>query len=319
MRFLSFVLLGLMCLLGPARAQGYPERPIRLIVPSPAGGGIEILGRQIGQHLTARWHQNVVVDARPGATGIIGTAIAAKAAPDGHTLLFAWTPPLTINPVLYESIPYDVQRDFVAVIRAATTPHVLVVKPDTGLRTVEDFVAHARRLEGKATYGSSGIGGTSHLAGELFASMAGVRMTHVPYKGTPPALVDIMAGRIDSSFSAVAPALPHVRANRLRAIAVTTPGPTAMLPGVPTVAESLRGFEAETWYGLLAPAGTPKQIVTALNREVQSFLSMPGTLEKLHAQGYEPIGGTPQDFARFLKAETQKWRKIIKSAGIRPQ
>lgn len=302
---------------GNVLAQDYPVRPVRVIVPSPAGGGIDTLARLIGQRLTDKWQQQFVIDARPGATGIIGTAIAAKAPADGYTLLFSWTSPLAINPGLYEKLPYDVQRDFAPVILAATTPNVLVVRPSAAVRSIRDFIDLARRAPGKLTYGSSGIGGSSHLAGELFASIAGVTLTHIPYKGTPPALVDIMAGRIDAMFAAVAPALPHIRAERLRAIAVTTGKRSSILPDLPTAAETLPGFEAETWYGLLAPAGTPGPVIGKLNREIVAFMSQPATAPFLHQQGFEAVGGTPGEFAGFLLSETKKWGALIKNNNIK--
>ncbi len=302
---------------GIAQAQDYPTRPVRVIVPSPAGGGIDTLARLIGQRLTEKWQQQFVIDARPGATGIIGTAIAAKAPADGYTLLFSWTSPLAINHGLYEKLPYDVQRDFAPVILAATTPNVLVVRPSAAVRSVRDFIDLAKRAPGKLTYGSSGIGGSSHLAGELFASTAGVTLTHIPYKGTPPALVDIMAGRIDAMFAAVAPALPHIRAERLRAIAVTTGRRSSILPDLPTAAETVPGFEAETWYGLLAPAGTPGPVIGKLNREIVAFMSQPATAPFLHQQGFEAVGGTPKEFAGFLLSETKKWGTLIKNNNIK--
>ncbi len=300
-----------------ALGQGYPARPVRVIVPSSAGGGVDLIARLIGQNLAEKWKQPFIVDTRPGATGIIGTDIVAKAVPDGHTLLFAWTAPLSINPGLYEKLPYDVQRDFAPIILAASTPNVIVVRPSGAIRSVKDLVESAQRLPGKLSYGSSGVGGSSHLAGELFASMAGVNMVHIPYKSTSPALVDLIAGRIDLMFAAVAPAMPHIRAGRLRAVAVTIGKRSQILPELPTAAESVPGFEADTWYGLLAPAGTPGAIVQRLNKETNAFLLEPGTAAALNQQGFEALGGTSAEFGRFLVADIEKWRKLIKRVGIR--
>ena len=237
-RTLALIALVMLPVFG-ALAQQYPTRPVRVIMPSAAGGGIDTLARLVSQRLTEKLGHQFIVDVRPGATGIIGTGIVAKATPDGYTLMFTWTAPLAINPGLYDKLPYDVLRDFAPIILAATTPNVLVVNPAGKVRTVKDYIEAARQAPGKIRYGSSGIGGSSHLAGELFATLAGVELAHIPYKGTPPALVDIMAGRIESMFAAVAPALPHIRTERLRAIAVTTGKKSAILPDLPTAAETV--------------------------------------------------------------------------------
>lgn len=300
-----------------ALAQQYPTRPVRVIMPSAAGGGIDTLARLVSQRLTEKLGHQFIVDARPGATGIIGTGIVAKATPDGYTLMFTWTAPLAINPGLYDKLPYDVLRDFAPVILAATTPNVLVVNPAGKVRTVKDYIEAARQAPGKIRYGSSGIGGSSHLAGELFATLARVELAHIPYKGTPPALVDIMAGRIESMFAAVAPALPHIRTERLRAIAVTTSKKSAILPDLPTAAETVPGFEAETWYAMVAPAGTPPAIVNRLNQEINAFLKEPATTLSLHQQGFEAVGGTPREFGIYLRSELEKWGKLVKNNNIR--
>jgi len=313
---LAIITLGLLPAFG-ALAQQYPTRPVRVIMPSAAGGGIDTLARLVGQRLTDKLGQQFVIDARPGATGIIGTGIVARAAPDGYTLLFAWTAPLAINPGLYDKLPYDVLRDFAPVALVATTPNVLVVNPAGAVRSIKDYIEMARQGPGKIRYGSSGIGGSSHLAGELFANLAGVKLDHIPYKGTPPALVDIMAGRIESMFAAVAPALPHIRTQRLRAIAVTTSKKSAILPDLPTVAETVPGFDAETWYAMVAPAGTPPVIVNRLNKEINAFLQEPTTAPSLHQQSFEAMGGTPEEFATYLRNEIGKWGKLIKANNIR--
>jgi len=315
-RTLALITLVLLPTFG-ALAQQYPNRPVRVIMPSAAGGGIDTLTRLVSQRLTEKLGQQFIVDARPGATGIIGTGIVARATPDGHTLLFAWTAPLAINPGLYDKLPYDVLRDFAPVALAATTPNVLVVNPAGSVRSVKDYIEMARQAPGKIRYGSSGIGGSSHLAGELFATLAGVKLDHIPYKGTPPALVDIMAGRIESMFAAVAPALPHIRSQRLRAIAVTTSKKSAILPDLPTAAETVPGFDAETWYAMVAPAGTPPVIVNRLNKEINAFLQEPATAPSLHQQGFEAMGGTPAEFAAYLRNEIAKWGKLIKANNIR--
>lgn len=298
---------------------GYPARPIRLVVPSPAGGGMDTLARTIGQHLTEQWRQQVVVDARPGATGIIGTDIVAKSTPDGYTLLLAWIAPLAINPALYKKLPYDVSKDLAPVMLVATTPHVLVVATSLGVTSVKDFTALAKAKPGQLSYASSGIGGSSHLAGELFKSLTGVDIVHVPYKGTPPALVDLMAGRIQLMFAAAAPAMPHVKSGKLKAVAVTTPKRSHNLPELPAIAETVPGFDAETWYGMMAPAGTPVAIVLRLNAEITRFLKQAEVSQKLSMQGFDVAVSSPQELATFLRSELKKWRSVIQNADIRAE
>lgn len=316
-RAFAIIVLLLLPAFSDALAQQYPARPVRVIMPSAAGGGIDTLARLVSQRLSEKLGQQFIVDARPGATGIIGSEIAAKAMPDGYTLMFTWTAPLAINPGLYDKLPYDVLRDFVPIILVATTPNVLVVNPAGKVRTVRDYIEGARQAPGRIRYGSSGIGGSSHLAGELFATLAKVDLSHIPYKGTPPALVDIMAGRIESMFAAVAPALPHIRTERLRAIAVTTGKKSAILPDLPTAAETVPGFEAETWYAMVAPASTPPAIVNRLNQEINAFLKESAIAPSLHQQGFEAVGGTPREFGIYLRSEIEKWGKLVKANNIR--
>jgi tripartite-type tricarboxylate transporter receptor subunit TctC len=303
--------------LSAAAQTQYPVRPVRIVMPSAAGGGIDTLARVVAQRFTEHFGQQFIVDARPGATGIIGTGIVARAAPDGHTLLFAWTAPLAINPGLFEKLPYDVLRDFAPIVLVCTTPNVLVVSPSTSIRSVKEYIEVARQVPGKIRYGSSGTGGSSHLAGELFASLAQVKLDHIPYKGSPPALVDLMAGRIESMFAALAPALPHIRSQRLRAIAVTTSKRSAMLPDLPSVSETVPGYDAETWYGLVAPARTPTAIINRLNRDINEFLREPATVPSLHQMGFEPVGGTSDEFSSYLRSEIAKWGKLIKDINVR--
>lgn len=303
----------------PGIAQQYPTKPIRLIIPSPAGGGMDNLGRTVGAGLTERWGQQVVIDTRPGAAGIVGTDLAAKAPADGYTLLLAWIAPLAINPGLYKKLPYDVLRDFEPLMEVATTPHVLVVPPGFKAATVQEFITVAKAAPGTVSYGSSGIGGSSHLAGELFAAMAGVKLLHVPYKGTPPALVDLMAGRIQASFAAAAPALPHIRSGKIKALAVTTRTASPNVPGLPPIADLLPGYEAHTWYGMMAPAGTSKAIIKTLNDTIASHLRQPRVSETLAHQGFDVVASTPADYARFLRAELAKWRKVVAESSVRAE
>ena len=312
---------GALLMLGGAQSHAaeYPSKPIRMIVPSPAGGGMDSLARTVGQAITERWGQQVVVDLRAGAAGIVGTDIAAKAVPDGYTFMLAWIAPLAINPALYKELPYDVLRNFEPVMEVATTPHILVVSPSLGVTTTREFVEFAKRKPREVTYGSSGIGGSSHLAGELFSTMAGVTMLHVPYKGTPPALVDIMGGRLHAMFAAAAPALPHVRSGKIRAIAVTTRAPSPMVPGAPTIADVLPGFEAHTWYGMVAPARTNKALIASVNAEVARYLRQPKITQMLAGQGFDVVASSPQEFAAFLRTELAKWKKVVTDGGIRAE
>jgi len=302
-----------------AQTGPYPVKPIRLIVPSAPGGGVDMLARFIGQGLTEQWHQQVVVDARPGATGIIGTSIAAKASPDGHTLLLAWVSPLAINPSLYAKLPYDVNKDLSPIMDVATIPNILVVKPSLDVTTVKDFVALAKARPGQLSYASSGIGGLSHLAAELLKVMTGINIVHVPYKSTPPAIFDLIGGRVDALFAAAPPALPQIRSGKLKAIAVSTAARSPIVPDLPAVSESIPGFSAETWYGLMAPAGTPQAIILKLNAEIARSLKAPGATEKLAVQGFVVVASSSQDFARYLQSELVKWRKVIKSTGIQAE
>lgn len=297
----------------------YPTKPVRLIVPSPAGGGMENLARTVGMGLTEKWGHQIVVDTRPGAAGIVGTDIAARAAPDGYTLLLAWVAPLAINPGLYRKLPYDVERDFQPVMLVATTPNILVVSPSVPAKSVREVIDLAKSKPGQLTYASSGIGGSSHLAGEFFSSMAGVRMLHVPYKGTPPALVDLIGGRVQMIFAAESAALPHIRSGKIRALGVTTKNRSPNLPDVPAIAESLPGFEVETWYGLVAPARTSKAVVEKLNAEIAAYLKQPRVRQQLSSQGFEVVASTSGEFSTFMKSELAKWRKVIKEAGIRAE
>lgn len=301
---------------GVCTAADYPQRPIRLIVPSPAGGGMDNLARAIGSGLSERWGQQIVVDARPGAAGIIGTELAAKAAPDGHTLLLAWIAPLAINPALYRKLPYDVMRDFEPVMQVATTPNVLIVGQAFPARSVAEFVAAAKASPGKLSYASSGVGGSSHLVGALFSSSTGIDMVHVPFKGTPPALVDIMAGRVQAMFAAEAPALPHIRSGKLRALAVSTAKRSPNLPDVPPIADTVAGFDAHTWYGLMAPAGTPKAIVAKLNAEVAAVLRRPAVEKSLNNQGFAIVASTQAEYVTFLRREIEVWGKVVERAGL---
>jgi len=301
-----------------AQAPAYPSKPIRLVVPFPPGGATDILAREVGQKLTEAWGQSVIVDNRPGAGGNIGAELVAKAAPDGYTLLMGTVGTHAINASLYAKLPYDHIKDFAPVILVAGVPNVLVVNPALPVGTVGELIAYAKANPGKLNFASSGNGTSIHLSGELFKVMAGVDMTHVPYKGSAPAVQDLIAGQVQLMFDNLPPSLPQIKAGKLRALAVTSATRAAALPDVPTMAESgLPGFEASSWFGILAPAGTPSTIVAKLNAEVAKWLATPEAKEKLSKQGANAAGGSPDDFARHIAAETTKWAKVVKDSGAK--
>jgi len=301
-----------------AWGQAYPAKPIRLVVPFPAGGTTDILARAVGQKLTEAWGQPVVVDNRPGAGGNIGSELVAKAAPDGYTLLMGTVGTHAINASLYAKMPYDHIKDFAPVILVAGVPNVLVVNPAVPVNSVQELIAYAKANPGRLNFASSGSGTSIHLSGELFKVMAGVQMTHIPYKGSAPALQDLIGGQVQLMFDNLPSALPQIKGGKLRALAVTSATRAAALPDVPTVAEAgLPGFEASSWFGVLAPAGTPVAIIARLNAEIAKWLASPEAREKLASQGANAAGGSPEDFAKHIAAETAKWQKVVKESGAK--
>lgn len=306
--------------MGSAVAQEYPSRPIRMIVAYPPGGGTDIVGRLIAHKLSENLGQNVVVDNRGGATGNIGTELAARATPDGHTLLMGNVAPNAINVSLFNKLPYDPVKDFAPVSLVAVTPNILVVPPSLPVKTVKDLIALAKSKPGTLNFPSAGVGSSSHLAGEMLKTMAGIDMVHVPYKGGGPALVALLSGQVQLMFATLPAAMPHVKSGKLRPVAVTSGKRSLTLSDLPTIAESgIAGYEAATWYGLLAPARTPKPVVTRLHGEVVKILAVPGAREQLADQGFEPVGNTPQEFGAYIRAEIVKWGKVIRDAGIKPE
>jgi tripartite-type tricarboxylate transporter receptor subunit TctC len=313
----AFLVAAFLPALGTVHAQSYPSRAVRLIVPFAAGGSTDIIARTIGQKLNEAWGQPVVVDNRPGGSTVIGTDAVAKAAPDGHTLLI--TPaPFTIVPSLIAKLPYDPARDFEPVTLINTTPLVVVVHPGVPAKTINELISLAKKKPGTLNYGSSGSGGSNHLAGELFNAMAGVKMVHVPYKGNAPALADLVGGHVDVVFNGLTSAMPLIKSGRLRALAVTSLQRSAALPGMATLDElGLKGFQAVAWNGLTAPARTPKDIIAKLNAEVLKIVRSPELAERLKAEGSDPVGNSPDQYAAFLREEIAKWRKVIRFAGIK--
>ena len=295
----------------------YPNKAIRMIVPFPAGGTADTLARIAGQKLTERWGQQVVVDNRPGAGGNIGAEVLAKSAPDGHTLMMGTTA-LAISAGLYSKLPYDVDKDFTPVTLVASVPMILVVHPSVPAKSVKDLLALAKSMPGLLTFSSAGNGTPSHLAGELFKKMTGTNMIHVPYKGGAPAVVDLLAGQVslmlDNSLSVPA----HIKAGKLRALGVSARNRSRLLPDMPTIAEAgVPGYEFISWFGVFAPAGVQRPIISAIHREFRKILGIPEIREKLRSQGAEPVGNTPEEFSRLFQADVEKLAKLIKEAGAR--
>ncbi|MET0345632.1 MAG: tripartite tricarboxylate transporter substrate binding protein [Casimicrobiaceae bacterium] len=296
----------------------YPTKPVRVVVPFPAGGTTDLLARAASQKLSETWGQQALVDNRPGAGGNIGAELVAKAAPDGYTLLMGTVGTHAINASLYPKMPYDHVKDFAPVILVAGVPNVLVVHPSLPVNSVQELIAYAKANPGKLNFASSGSGTSIHLSGELFKVMTGVQMTHIPYKGSAPALTDLVGGQVQLMFDNLPSSLAFIKAGKLRALAVTSAQRSPALPDVPTVAESgVPGFEASSWFGLLAPAGTPRDIVTKINADTQKWLASPDAKDKLAAQGAAAAGGSPEDFAKHIQAETAKWARVVKESGAK--
>lgn len=290
-----------------------------MIVPFTPGGGSDIVGRVLAQKLSAALGQQVVVENRPGAGGRIGTEVVARAAPDGYTLLFATSSVMVTAPALYAKLGFQMPGDFAPISLVATTAYVLVVHPSVPVRSVRDFIALGQRTPGKLTYASSGAGGPAHLAGELFTALAGLKMIHVPYKGSAPGVTSVLAGETDAMFSNLLPALPAIKAGRLRPLGVTSARPSTILTHVPVLNATLPGFEVEQLYGLLAPANTPRDIVRRLNDETLNAVQNAEVKAKLHTDGSEALVSTPEEFERRIVTEIARWTKIIKAAGIKEE
>jgi len=296
----------------------YPNRPVKLVIPFPPGGPLDIVGRTIAQKLTEAWGQSVVVDNRPGAGGNIGADIVAKSAPDGYTILMGALSTHAVNPSLYAKMPYDAIADFAPITLVAVTPNVLVVNATLPVDSAKEFVAYAKANSGKLAFGSGSNGSAGHLAGELFKVDIGAEIVHVPYKGGAPATQALLAGDTQFMFDNLANAMPQVKAGKLKALAVTTAQRSKLAPDLPTMAEAgLPGFDISTWFGLFAPAGTPKEIIAKWNAEVAKILNSPEMREKLVAQGAEPAPTTPEQFAAFVKSEIPKYAKIVKASGAK--
>lgn len=298
-----------------APAARYPEKPIRVIVPFAPGGGLDLTTRVIGQKITEKWGQNFVVDTRPGAATIVGTEIAARAVPDGYTLLMITTT-FAINPTLYKKLPYDPFRDFTPITQLNSQPNVIVVNTGFQASTVKELIALAKAKQGELTFASPGAGSAPHLSGELFKRMAGVQMIHVPYKGIPPAVTDVLGGRVTMLFTTTISAAPHIKSGKLKALALTSAKRLPSMPDVATIGETVPGYQAEAFQAVVAPAGVPRPIVDKLAAEIAAIVKSPEITARFAADGAVPVGSTPQQFSAFLKSEMLKWGKVIREAGI---
>ena len=312
-----FLLTFLFSALGTAQAQNYPSKTVRLIVPFAAGGSTDIMGRLVAQKLSESWGQQVIVDNRPGGSTVIGTDIVAKSAPDGHTLLV--TPaPFTIVPSLLKKLPYDPAKDFAPITLINTTPLVVIVHPGVPAKNIKELVALAKARPGVLNFGSSGSGGSNHLAGELFNAMANVKISHVPYKGNGPAMIDLLGGHIDMAYNGLTSALQHIKTGKLRALGVTSLKRSTALPDMPTLDEQgLKGFQAVAWNGLTGPAGMPKAAIDRAASDVARLMKSPELAEFLKREGSDPVGSTTAEYTAFLTGEIAKWKKIIERAGIK--
>ena len=305
---------------GGALGQPYPARPIRMVVPFPPGGGTDIMGRMIAMKLTESLGSQVVVDNRGGAGGTIGTELAVRAAADGYTLLLGSVSTISINPSLYKKLPFDTSVDLAPVSLMASTPSMLVVTVNLAAKSVKELVALAKAKPGQLNFSSAGSGTSHHLGGELLKLMAGIDIVHVPYKGTAPAVTDLVSGQVSMMIANMPSVLPMVKAGKLRALAVTSLKRSPTMPELPTVSESgIPGFEVDVWYGVLAPAKTPKPVIARINQDMRKILEMPDVKQRLADQGAEAASSTPEEFGARIRADIAKWAKVVKNAGIQPE
>ena len=303
----------------PAFGQPYPSKPIKIVVPYPPGGFNDTLGRTLAAKFTESWGQPAVVENKPGGNTLIGNDFVAKSAPDGHTLLIVAFP-FSVVPSLFKTMPYDTVKDFAPVILAATSPNLLVVHPSLPASTVGELIALAKAKPGALSYASTGNGSSNHISMELFKSLAGVNIVHIPYKGSGPAVSDLLGGQVQLMFDNTPNVLPQVKAGRLRALGSSGTKRSPLTPDVPTVAEAgVAGYEVTVWFGVVAPAGTPREIVSKLNAEVTRILALPDVRERFLAQGVEPVGSTPEQFGEHIKAQMAKWAKVVQDAGVKAE
>jgi tripartite-type tricarboxylate transporter receptor subunit TctC len=322
MKQVSMAVAAVLLVLGSAAAQtpSYPVKPVRLIVPFPPGGGTDFVARAIQPRLAEALGQQILIDNRAGATGIVGTELGAKAPPDGYTLTMATGATISANMALFPKLPYDPPKDFVGVTLVASQPNVLAVHPSLPAKSVRDLIAIAKARPGQLNYATSGAGSSHHLSGELLKSMAGINIVHVPYKGTGPAIIDAVGGHVEVIFSGIAAILPQVKSAKLRALGITAARRSSILPDLPTIAEAgLPGYEITSWHGVLAPAGTPQPVVLRVRDAAAKALASPDVHERFASQGAEPVGSTSDAFAKFMRADIAKIGKLIKTAGIKAE
>jgi tripartite-type tricarboxylate transporter receptor subunit TctC len=318
-RIVLAALLALCAAPASVNAQAWPSRPVRIVVPSPPAGGTDIIARVMAEHFSKAFKQQFFVENRPGAGNMLGIESVARSAPDGYTFLMTAST-ISLNSVLYKKVSYDPIKDFAPITIAATAANILIINPSVPAKTLTEFIAYARKQDGKLTYGTPGAGTSPHMSMELFKSMAGVKLQHIPYRGTAPALTDVISGQITSMFSNALTARPQIEAGKVRALGASTPKRSITLPDVPTIAEAgVPGYEATQWYGFLAPAGTPPAIIAQIHAEAVKTLNSAAMQEKLAHDGAEPAPSTPEALGAHIRNEIEKWRKVAQAAGIQPQ
>ena len=301
----------------PAFGQAYPTKPIRIVAPSTPGDAPDVIARLVADKLSVALGQQVVVDNKPGAGGVVGSESVAKSAPDGYTLIMGNAGSHGINAAVYSRLPYDIQRDFAPVSQVAIAPNVMVINPSVPANSVAEFIAYAKSQPGKLSYASGGNGSSAHMSMELFKSMAGIDVQHIPYKGSSPALTDLIGGQVAVFIGNMPPTVPHIKSGKLRALAVTTRTRSALMPELPTIADTLPGYETVAWFGVLAPAGTPPDVVNKLSAEIGKIARSPEMREKLVAMGAEPVGGTPEEFKAVIDRDIAKWKPLAQKVGIK--
>lgn len=299
-----------------ALAQSFPSRPVRIVLGFPPGGAVDSVARLMGPKMADALKQQVIVENRPGANGVVAMEAVAKSAPDGHTVFMGTSGNFVINPVFYANLPFNTEKDFLPVTLTVSLPFLIVANPALPVQTVRELIAYAKANPGKVNYSSAGNGSTSHLAGELFNSMAGIKTVHVAYKGSAPGIIDLIGGQVQYTFDTVSITMPHIKAGKLRVIGHTGPKRLAYLPDVPAAAESLPGYEVVNWHGAVVPAATPRAVVARLHAEMASALNDAEIKQKISALGIDPVGNTPEEFGALMKAETIKWARVIKQANI---
>jgi tripartite-type tricarboxylate transporter receptor subunit TctC len=311
--------LAAMAIYGTAFAQAFPTKPVRIIIAFPPGGGVDIVARIMGPRLTEIWNQPVVVENRPGASGVIGTEVAARSAPDGHSVFFGTLGNLTANQYLYPKMPVDPLRDMAPVTQVVAVHFVMVAHPSLPAKNVKELIALARAHPGQINYSSSGPGGAPHLGMELLKSMAKINLVHIPYKGSGPSFVDLLAGQVSLTCDSLLQSLPYIKAGRLRPLAVLGGKRSPLLPDVPTVGETVPGYELTNWFGMTVPAATPRDVINRLHADISKVVQQPDFREKIAGMGADVIGSPPDQFGAFMKSESAKWGKVIREAGIKAE